>query len=132
MIALLLKFLEYVATVLAVGEFLRTAAENEVYTACRIIADKLLLLVAVDVMAAEVARSGVPQTACHSHASILAQLLSHVYERSQRLALRVDAHGMIDGLNACGKRSAARTGVGHQLFYSPSLRQARSLSVLQP
>ena len=51
-----------------------TAAENEVYSACRIIADKLLLLIAVDVMAAEVARSGVPQTACHSHASVLAQL----------------------------------------------------------
>ena len=131
-IALHTQFVEDVASVLAVGELLRTTAEHEVDTTRRIVADEFFFLVAVDVMAAEITGRSVPQTACDGDARILAKLLRHVYERCQRLAFGVDAYGMVAGLYARSERCTARTGVGYELVGCPSLRQSGGCSVLEP
>ena len=64
---LLVQLLEDVAAILAVGELLRSTAEDVVGLAVGVVADNLLLLISVGVVAAEVGRRGIPESAGHGY-----------------------------------------------------------------
>ena len=131
LIAFCFEFLEDVASVRSVLELLRSPSYYIVGTAIHIVGYQIVFIVTVDVVATEVCRSGIPQTASHRNTSRHAFLLRQGNQRRQFISIDINTYIMVIGLLTGSDGCTTRTRISNQLVCTIGLRQAYRLTVVQ-
>ena len=131
LIAFRFEFLKDVASVRSVLELLRSPSYYIVGTAIHIVGYQIVFIVTVDVVATEICRSSIPQTASHCNACRHALLLRQGNQGRQFISIDIDTYIMVVGLLTGSDGCTTCTRISNQLVCTIGLRQAYRLTVVQ-